>query len=328
MRILISGGLGFIGSHLAEFFVNERNHDIIIIDDSSSGRVKNISSFANKVKLIECDVNSLNLDELVRFEPDYIFHLAALADIVPSIQKPRGYLEANVSGTERMLELARRLPNLKKFIYAASSSCYGKKPQPFVTEMGVVDPQYPYALTKWMGEELLLHWGRVYKVPVISLRLFNVYGPRSRTNGAYGAMFGTFLKQKLSNEPLTIVGDGKQSRDFVYVTDVVQAMVQAAQSKVRNEVFNVGTGVATSINTIAKLIGGDVVYIPKRPGEPEITQASICKITNAIGWQPMVSIEKGVKYLIETLEYWAEAPLWTPELIERETKDWFKYLGK
>jgi UDP-glucose 4-epimerase len=159
------------------------------------------------------------------------------------------------------------------------------------------------------------------------LRLFNVFGPRSRTSGTYGAVFGTFLAQKLAGKPLTVVGDGKQSRDFVFVTDVVDAFMKAAKSNVLNEVFNVGSGQSHAVNELVNLFGGPVVHIPKRPGEPEKTQADIRKIKKMLGWKPQVSFAQGVKKILDKIDYWQDAPVWTPAKIKKATKEWFKYLS-
>ena len=175
---------------------------------------------------------------------------------------------------------------------------------------------------------MVLHWGKVYKLPVVSLRFFNVYGPRARTSGAYGAVFGVFLAQKLYGKPFTVVGDGTQTRDFIYVTDVVDACIMAAESNLTCEVMNVGSGNTYSINYLVKLLGGDVVYIPKRPGEPDCTHADITKIQKLLGWKPKVSFEEGVKIMLDNIDHWRKAPVWTPEKIEKETKDWFLYLSK
>ncbi|HNW44747.1 MAG TPA: GDP-mannose 4,6-dehydratase, partial [Elusimicrobiales bacterium] len=187
--------------------------------------------------------------------------------------------------------------------------------------------QYPYALTKFLGEQTALHWGQVYKIPVTALRLFNVYGTRSRTSGTYGAVFGVFLAQKLNNRPFTVVGDGTQTRDFTYVTDVADAFFTASESPVFNEVFNVGSGGTYSVNELVKLLGGEITYIPKRPGEPDCTFADTSKIAKALNWRPKVTFQDGVKEILANIAYWRQAPVWTPDNIADATKDWFKYLA-
>jgi UDP-glucose 4-epimerase len=159
------------------------------------------------------------------------------------------------------------------------------------------------------------------------MRLFNVYGPRSRTSGAYGAVFGVFLKQKLAGQPLTIVGDGTQTRDFTYVTDVASALLRAAESDSVGEVFNVGSGRTVSILHLAELLGGGRTFIPKRPGEPDCTFADISKIKRVLGWTPRVPFEEGVRTMLDQIENWRDAPLWTPDSIQQATQEWFHYLG-
>jgi UDP-glucose 4-epimerase len=255
--------------------------------------------------------------------------MAALADIVPSIVNPREYYKANVMGTMNVLE-ASRLTDVKKFVYTASSSCYGIPPEGYypTVETTPINTEYPYALTKYLGECTAFHWAKIYQIPVVSLRLFNVYGPRSRTSGTYGAVFGVFLSQKLKGKPYTVVGDGEQTRDFIFVSDVVKAFMAAGFSSVDQEAFNVGTGKPQSVNKLVSLLGGEKVHIPKRPGEPACTWADIRKIQSQLGWQPQVSFEQGVQEILKYIDYWQEAPVWTPETIKEATQDWFKYLGQ
>ena len=181
-----------------------------------------------------------------------------------SIEQPVDYISVNAMGTVRVLEAARHA-QVRKFVYAASSTCYGLADVP-TPEDAPIAPQHPYALSKYMGEESVLHWGKVYKLPVVSIRIFNAYGTRSRTSGAYGAVFGVFLAQKLAGKPFTVVGDGTQRRDFLYVTDVARAFFLAATSDRTNEVYNVGAGDPQPVNRLVELLGGrKVVRLPKRP---------------------------------------------------------------
>jgi UDP-glucose 4-epimerase len=258
---------------------------------------------------------------------DWVFHIAALADIVPSIEQPLTYHRSNVDGTISVLEAARK-HNVKRFIYAASSSCYGIPNFYPTPETAEIKPQYPYAITKNLGEQYVMYWNQVYKLSTTSMRFFNVYGPRSRTSGTYGAVFGVFLAQKLNNKPFTIVGDGTQTRDFTFVTDVADACMTAAKNdNAIGQIMNVGSGNTYSVNLLTKLLGGEATYIPKRPGEPNSTFADISKIQKLLRWKPKVTFEQGVQKMIENIEYWREAPLWDPKSIEAATRDWFKYLG-
>jgi UDP-glucose 4-epimerase len=289
--------------------------------------LEHINSNPN-LTIVQSDINDYEQIAPHFVEADYVFHLAALADIVPSINHPQEYHRANVDGTFSVLEACKQAKHLKKFLYTASSSCYGIPDNVPTKESAEIRTEYPYALTKFVGERYAMHWAKVYDLPAISLRLFNVYGPRSRTSGTYGAVFGVFLAQKLANKPFTVVGDGKQTRDFTFVKDVVNAFYTASQSSVTNEVFNVGSGQTYAVNHLIELLGGPVTYIPKRPGEPDCTFADTSKIKSQLKWQPEYSLEQGVKIMLEHIEYWREAPVWTPDSIKTATADWFKYLGK
>ncbi|OUU53449.1 MAG: NAD-dependent dehydratase [Pelagibacteraceae bacterium TMED65] len=325
MKAIITGGAGFIGSHLVER-LGKLNWDITIIDNLTTGRIENIANLNTNYKFINADISYKDeswTEELK--QADYVFHLASLADIVPSIEKPLEYYESNVTGTINVLSECEP-KRLKKFVYAASSSCYGITNVIPTPEDAPIQTEYPYALTKYLGEQITMHWGKVYGMKVVSTRFFNVYGTRSRTSGTYGAVFGVFLAQRLANKPLTIVGDGTQKRDFTYVTDVAKGIYQAAVSNYENEIFNLGSGKAESINKLADLIGGDRTYIPKRPGEPEITHSDISKAKELLNYEPVVSFEEGVKLVLENMEYWRDAPVWTPETINQATRTWFDSL--
>ena len=261
MISLITGGCGFIGSHIVDRLLAE-GHTVRVIDNFTTGRPANLEHQKDNKKLTITKADIRNKEEIAPIFDgvDYVFHLAALADIVPSIQKPWEYYSSNVLGTYNVVECAKDA-NIKKLVYSASSSCYGE-----------IRPQYPYALTKRLGEETVLHWGQVYGLPVITLRLFNVYGTRSRTSGTYGAVFGVFLAQKLAGQPFTVVGTGEQTRDCTY--------------------------------------------------------ADTSKIEKVLGWHAKVTLEEGVQKILDNIDYWREAPVWTPDTIGEATKDWFKYLGK
>ena len=324
MKYIITGGAGFIGSHLVEALVKQ-NKKIVVLDNLSTGRLDNIKPFLKKIKFINCDISRKGKWINEFNEKCYVFHLAALADIVPSMQNPEKYFNSNVKGTLNILEACKKTKVIK-FLYSASSSCYGVPKKYPTKENENIDPMYPYALTKKLGEDLIIHWSKVYKIPFVSLRLFNVYGTRSRTSGTYGAMFGVFLAQKIANKPFTVVGTGNQTRDFTYVSDIVSAFLIASKSKVSNEIFNVGSGQTISVNKIIDILGGKRVHIEKRPGEPECTFANISKIKKKLNWKPKVKIEKGMKILIDNIDYWKKAPVWTPKKIKLATSDWFKYL--
>ena len=327
VKTIVTGGAGFIGSHLVDRLLGD-GHIVTVLDNFSTGHISKLEHVKNNPNL---QVHETDVAECESVKPffkdiDWVFHLAALADIVPSIQRPLDYHHSNVDGTVSILEAAKSA-DVKRFIYAASSSCYGI-PDEFPTpETAPVKPMYPYALTKYLGEQYVMHWNSLYGMPCVSLRLFNVYGPRSRTTGTYGAVFGVFLRQKLAGKPFTVVGNGEQTRDFTYVSDVVEAFLEAAKSDISGEIMNVGSGGTYSVNSLVGLLGGKVVHIPKRPGEPDCTFADTGKIRKLLNWEAKVSFEEGVKQMLEHLEEYRDAPLWDEESIAEATKDWFEHLG-
>lgn len=325
---LVTGGAGFIGSHMVDVLL-DRGYGVRAVDNLSSGRLANLDHRRGDANLAfeEKDVRAVVPGDALFRGVDCVFHFAGVGDIVPSIERPTEYLSANVMGTVCVLEAGRQA-GVRKLVYAASSSCYGLATELPTSERAPIDPQYPYALSKYLGEQAVLHWGRVYRLPVLSLRIFNAYGPRSRTTGAYGAVFGVFLAQKLAGKPFTVVGDGTQRRDFVFVTDVARAFLSAAESDRRQDIYNVGGGSPQSVNRLIELLGGEAVHVPKRPGEPDCTWADISKIRRELGWAPEVSFEAGVAAMLREIESWRGAPLWDPASIEAATKAWFEFLSE
>jgi UDP-glucose 4-epimerase len=320
--ILITGAAGNIGSALAKKCL-ELGHKVWGIDDLSTGDADRIPYG------VPCQALDLAQSDIPNFPTDIVIHCAALADIVPSIKDPQKYHDANVTGTVRLLEWARRKKTKPRFIYAASSSCYGDNPNYPTTELEPTNPKYPYALTKLIGEQYVMHYAEVYGIPAISLRLFNVYGPGFKTRGAYGAVFGVFLAQLANNKPLTVVGDGTQRRDFTHVDDVCRAFIAAMESSKTKEIYNVGSGMPLSVNMLVELLGNPLtVNIPKRPGEPDITWANTTKITRDLAWQPFVNPREGVASMLKNIKDYIDAPVWTKESINETTKEWFQCLKK
>ena len=298
-KSIITGGAGFIGSNLTDYLV-KNDHKVIVLDNFISGKKKNLSHHKKKnVKVIKTDIS--RNEELDRYFKgvDYVFHLAGLAEIIPSIKNPKKYFVNNVLGTLNVLEAAKKA-KIKKFIYAASSSCYGTAKKLPTSEKSKIDLKHPYAVTKFMGEDLVMKYASIYNMPNISFRFFNVYGPRLNTSGQYSAVMGNFLEQNKKNKPLTVVGDGKQTRDFIHVYDLVNAFLKTIKSRIVNEIFNLGSGKKTSINDIAKIFGGKKKFIPKRPGEPKNSLADISKIKKKINWKPKISIEQGIENLLNS----------------------------
>ncbi len=327
-RCVVTGGAGFIGGHMVDRLLAE-GHPVVVIDNLSTGRIENLAQHKTdaRLEIVEADLNQFELIARTLQADDIVFHFAALGDIVPSIQRPADYYRANVDGTFSLLEAARAA-GVAKLVYAASSSCYGIPDLTPTPETAEIRTEYPYALTKYLAEQTILHWAQVYGLPAISLRIFNAYGPRSRTSGTYGAVFGVFLAQKLAGQPFTIVGDGTQTRDFTFVTDVVDAFYRAARSPHSGRIYNLGTGNPQSVNELVRLLGGgETLPLPKRTGEPEITQADNRRLCEELGWQPSVSFEQGVATILENIDYWREAPVWTQDSIAEATEDWFRYMG-
>ncbi len=322
---VVTGGAGFIGSHMVDLLL-KKNFIVNVIDDLSGGRFQNIKKNLNNkcFSFKKIDINKLRTNHKFFNKCDYIFHFAGKGDIVPSIENPLGYMNTNVMGTVKVLEAARKA-KVKKFVYAASSSCYGLAKTP-TSENHKINPLYPYAMSKYQGEKLCFHWSKLYNLPVNSLRIFNAYGPRVRTTGAYGAVFGVFFKQKLENKPFTVVGNGNQKRDFVFVTDVVNAFYKAATNKVSGQIFNLGSGKPKSVNELVKILGGKKIYIPKRPGEPNITHADTRKIKKTLKWSPKISFKDGVTEMLKDINNWKSAPLWNSISIKRATKSWFYFM--
>lgn len=322
---VVTGGAGFIGSHMVDLLVGE-GYRVHVIDNLVGGRLDNLAHHRSNMDIVleERDIRSYQPSDPFFNGAELVIHYAGIGDIVPSIENPMEYMSANVQGTIHMLECAR-YAGVYKFVYAASSSCYGLADVP-TNETHSIDTKYPYALSKYQGEQAALHWHAVYKLPVNSVRIFNAYGTRSRTSGAYGAVFGVFLKQKLAGKPFTIVGDGNQTRDFLYVTDVARAFYAAAKTDRVGRIYNLGAGKPQSVNRLVELLDGKKIYIPKRPGEPDCTWADITRITSELGWKPEVSFEEGVSKILASIDYWKSAPLWEPSSIANATKSWFKFM--
>jgi UDP-glucose 4-epimerase len=325
---VVTGGAGFIGSHMVDLLVEE-GFRVHVIDNLTGGRLLNLEHHQRNQDVVfeRKDICALAAEDVLFRGARYVFHFAGIGDIVPSIDRPLDYMATNALGTVHVLEAARHA-RVEKLLYAASSTCYGLADELPTTEQAPIRIEYPYALSKYQGEAAVLHWGQVYGLPVNSVRIFNAYGTRSRTTGAYGAVFGVFLAQKLNGKPLTIVGDGTQKRDFVYVTDVARAFYAAARTDRTQRIYNLGAGNPQSVNYLAGLLGGPTVHLPKRPGEPECTWADITRIRTELGWSPRISFEEGVKTLLQNIDYWREAPVWNVSSIEAATQNWFAFLNR
>lgn len=327
MKFLVTGGAGFIGSHTCELLI-KNGLEVRVLDNLKGGRRKNLESVAHSrlFEFVEGDIlNGLHLKTCLE-GITHVIHFAGIGEIVPSIENPIEYLEVNVQGTAKLLE-ACRTAQVESFVYAASSSCYGLASTP-TNEDAPIDLKHPYAVSKYLGEQLSLKWHEIYRLPTKSIRIFNAYGRRVRTSGTYGAVLGVFLKQKVENKPLTVVGDGNQIRDYVHVTDVANAFLKASLSSKNGRVWNLGSGVGVSIKKLVEILDSEFINIPDRPGEPKETLADISRIKAELDWTPMVSFEEGLSEIIRNIHEWKEAPLWEPESIAQATAKWFQILDR
>ena len=290
---LITGGAGFIGTNLAHALVAQ-GYRVRVVDDVTAGDKTRLPS---EVEFFELDVRNTSALAPVFSGVDTVIHLAALPRVQFSIDEPVTSHDVNVGGTLSVLEAARQA-KVGRVVFATSSAIYGdQENMPLAPTMSAM-PKSPYALHKYIGEEYLKLWSELFKIQTVSLRFFNVYGPHLDPEGPYALVIGRFLKQRKVGEPLSITGDGKQTRDFVHVSDVVSALICAAGSdKVGSgEVLNVGSGVETSINELASLIGGDTVYVPARI-EPRRSVADISITKELLLWSPKVSLAEGMAAL-------------------------------
>ncbi len=293
MKILVTGGAGFIGSNLVDALI-KRGFEVHVIDDLSNGKKENVNK---KAKLHILDITDLDSIRPIFKGVDYVFHLAALPRVQYSIEHPAESNKTNVEGTLNVL-ISSAGAKVKKVIYSASSSAYGDQAVMPLKESCTPAPKSPYGLQKYLGELYCRLWSEVYKLPTVSLRYFNVYGPRYSSEGAYALVVGKFLKQRSNGEPMTITGNGEQTRDFTHVRDVVRANILSMESKKtgRGEVINIGAGHNHSINKVAKLIGGPVEYMPARL-EPKHTLADNSLAFELLGWKPEVKLEEGISEL-------------------------------
>jgi len=293
--MLVTGGAGFIGSHLSEALL-AKGYRVRVLDSLISG---NRDVVPKEAEFIKGDIADLETCRKAAAGVSGIFHMAALSRVAASLDDVEACTNPNIVGTQNIL-IAAREARVHKTIYSASSTHYGNRAPPHIEDM---PPEFLtlYGLTKYTGEQYCLLFDKMYDVPTISLRYFNVYGPRQPTSGVYALVLGIFLRQWASGKPLTIHGDGEQRRDFVHVQDVVAANIRAYESDVRCEVFNVGSGVNYSIRELADMISPNQKFEPRRKGDAEVTLADISKAKRILGWQPRMDFADGVKAMMVSL---------------------------
>ena len=290
---MVTGGAGFIGTNLVSALL-EKGHTVKVVDDLTAGNKNRLPAAAD---FYQEDIRNTDALAEIFSGVDIVVHLAALPRVQFSIEEPVMVHDVNVNGTLSVLEAAKRA-QVKRVVFAATSAAYGdQEVLPLSIDLPVA-PKSPYALHKYIGEEYMRLWSQLFSIETVSLRFFNVYGPHLDPDGAYALVIGRFLKLAKDGQALSITGDGEQTRDFVHVLDVAEAITLAGLSDTvgKGEVLNVGSGKETSINTLAKMIGGDVVYVAPR-FEPKHTLADISQTKTLLGWEPKVGLEEGIASL-------------------------------
>lgn len=295
-KVLVTGGAGFIGSHLVDRLIAD-GHAVVVIDNLSTGKKENLN---RQAKFVEADIADYGSIAPHFQGIEAVFHTAALARLSPSVKDPLPSNETNVTGTLHVLWAAHNA-GVAKFIYSSTSSIYGdQEPQNYpLKEILGERLKSPYALQKWVGEKYCQLFSKIYGLPAVILRYFNVYGPRQITEGEYSTVIGIFLRQREQGEPLTIVADaGERRRDYTHVADIVEGNILAWQKAVPpGEVINLGRGKNYSVNEVAAVVGGPATKIEPRPWDAAITLADIAKARQMLGWEPKISFEDGMAEL-------------------------------
>jgi UDP-glucose 4-epimerase len=297
--VAVLGGAGFIGSNLVDELI-EQGHEVTVLDNFSEGKVENLRKnptnpkvYHPHLEVLRGDIRDFDVVRRVVDHKEWVFHLAAMSRIQPSISDPVFTMHQNIIGTVNVLEACRQA-GVKRVVYSASSSAYGNKNTPPLSENMKTDCLNPYSLSKKVGEELVDLYSNLYGLSGVSLRYFNVYGPRHQEEGSYATVIAIFMKQKKYGRKLTVVGDGEQRRDFTFVSDIVRANILAAMNRDVSGVINIGTGKNYSINEIASKIGGEIEFIPPRPAEARVTLADSSKAYELLGWKPLISLDQGL----------------------------------
>ena len=302
LRVLVTGGAGFIGSHLVKALLRA-GHFVRVLDNFSTGSMDNIVDVARDVEIVVGDVRDYSVVEKCVRGVDVVIHLAALIDVAESIERPDLYFEVNVIGTHNIAKACR---GVNVLIFASSSSVYGDPLKIPIPEDHLLSPRSPYAASKAAGEALIQAYSSIYGYRPIILRIFNVYGPKQ--SRAYAGVVIEFIRRVLRREPPIIYGDGEQTRDFIHISDVIDAIMKAMSIERARGVFNIGSGKAVTINQLAKLILKTLnredlkpVYAPPRPGDIKHSIADITKSRKILGFEPKISLEEGIKTLISVI---------------------------
>lgn len=291
-KSLVTGGAGFIGSHLVDALI-KKGHEVLVIDNLSAGKKENLNP---KAQFHQLDIRDFEKIKLLFDNVNFVFHLAAIPRVPISVKDPISTSNVNISGTINVFKAAIDA-KVERIIFSSSSSVYGDQQRLPLKENMTSKPVSPYGLQKLIGERFAELFTNLYQVPIISLRYFNVYGPRTDLDSDYSLVIGKFLRLKKEKKPLTIFDDGEQTRAYCYIDDVVKATISATKSeKIKGgEIINVGSEKSYSVNHLSRLIGGEVKYLPPRAGDVRHTKADITLAKNFLDWQPKVSLEEGIK---------------------------------
>ena len=307
MRALVTGGAGFIGSHIAQRLL-ETGHEVVVLDNFSSGSRANIAAIGNDVRVVEGDVRDLGTVETCAAGCEVIFHEAAIVSVPYSIERPQESHDVNIQGTLNVLQAARKA-RTRRVLFASSAATYGEEPTLPKTEAMRPEPMSPYGVVKLTGEHYLATWSKLFGVETVALRYFNVFGPRQDPKSAYSGVISIFVDRILAGRPITFFGDGEQSRDFIYVANVVDANILAAtRDGVSGRVFNVACGKRTTLRQLASLIEGaagrtqspvERVFADPRAGDIKDSVADISRARAELGYEPAVDVEVGLAKLVE-----------------------------
>lgn len=323
IKSIVTGAAGFLGSHLVDQLM-KADHEVVAIDNEINGSWSNLEQwFENpRFKKVHKDILEIQNDDENFRDCDYVFHLAGLECPVTSLNKPEIFFSTNIHGTVKILQASKQ-SDLKKFVYAGSSSVYGDASTPTLETDGT-SPMTPSCLTKSQAEDIAFHWGEVFDFPVVSLRIFNAYGPRDKTKLYPGSAFSIWMKQKCNEQALTVVGDGTHARDFIYCTDVANAFYIAALEGKADEVYNIGSGKAISLNEFTDRIKGKKLFLKNKEDEPTKTWADISKFQFDCNWQPRIPLESGVEFSLDVLNDWKDDISWNEENLNQFFQAWFE----